>query len=79
MVGTIAGSAVSEMPGVYSKGDYELAGFAVGVVEKGNIINPKTIEEGDLLLGISSSGIHSNGLSLARKALFEKGGYGFRS
>lgn len=75
---TLLGGETAEMPGVYSRGDYELAGFICGVVEKENIINPKTIEEGDLLLGLGSSGIHSNGLSLARNALFVKGGYDFR-
>jgi phosphoribosylformylglycinamidine cyclo-ligase len=71
---TLLGGESAEMPGVYKKGDYELAGFACGVVEKNKIVDPGSIEEGDLLVGIGSSGIHSNGLSLARKALFVKGG-----
>jgi phosphoribosylformylglycinamidine cyclo-ligase len=74
---TLIGGETAEMPGVYKKGDYELAGFACGVVEKDNIVNPKRIEEGDILLGVGAGGIHSNGLSLARKALFVKGGYDF--
>jgi phosphoribosylformylglycinamidine cyclo-ligase len=66
----LLGGETAEMPGVYGDGDYELAGFTVGIVEKERIINGKNISEGDLIVGISSSGIHSNGLSLARNALF---------
>ena len=67
---TLLGGETAEMPGVYQKGDYELAGFTVGIVERERIIDGKTIAKGDLLIGIRSSGIHSNGLSLARRALF---------
>ena len=66
---TLLGGETAEMPGVYQKGDYELAGFTVGIVERERIIDGKTIAKGDLLIGIRSSGIHSNGLSLARRAL----------
>jgi len=74
---TLLGGETAEMPGVYQKDDYELAGFCVGIVEKDNIIDGKSIEKGDVLVGIKSSGIHSNGLTLARKALFEKKGYSY--
>ncbi|HEB32094.1 MAG TPA: phosphoribosylformylglycinamidine cyclo-ligase [Spirochaetes bacterium] len=71
----LLGGETAEMPGMYKKGDYEIAGFCVGVVEKKEIINGKSIAGGDILVGLRSSGIHSNGLSLARKALFEKKKY----
>jgi len=71
----LLGGETAEMPGVYSKGDYELAGFAVGIVERKKIINGTSIKKGDVLIGIPSSGIHSNGLSLARKALFQQKKY----
>jgi phosphoribosylformylglycinamidine cyclo-ligase len=67
----LLGGETAEMPGVYRKGDYELAGFTVGVVEREEIINGKIASKDDVLIGLPSSGIHSNGLSLARKALFE--------
>lgn len=63
----LIGGETAEMPGFYSKGDYDMAGFTVGVVEKDNIINGSTVEEGDVLVGIASSGVHSNGYSLVRK------------
>jgi phosphoribosylformylglycinamidine cyclo-ligase len=66
----LLGGETAEMPGVYTEDDYELAGFAVGIVEKTNIIDGKSISLGDSLVGLKSSGIHSNGLSLARQALF---------
>lgn len=67
----LLGGETAEMPGVYNRGDYELAGFAVGVVEKQRLIDGENITPGDVLIGLGSSGIHSNGLSLARKALFQ--------
>jgi len=73
----LLGGETAEMPGVYQKGEYELAGFAVGIVERERVINGSRIKVGDVLVGIPSSGIHSNGISLARKALFEKKGYSY--
>ncbi len=63
----LIGGETAEMPGFYSDGEYDIAGFAVGIVDKKNIINGKTIKTGDALIGIASSGIHSNGYSLVRK------------
>ena len=63
----LVGGETAEMPGFYKEGDYNIAGFAVGIVDKDNIINGSNIKEGDKLIGIASSGIHSNGFSLVRK------------
>jgi len=74
----LVGGETAEMPGMYPKGEYDLAGFAVGCVDKQNIIDGTTIVAGDIVLGLASSGAHSNGYSLIRK-LIEKSGIDFES
>jgi phosphoribosylformylglycinamidine cyclo-ligase len=68
----LIGGETAEMPSFYKEGEYDLAGFAVGVVEKNKIIDGSSIRAGDQLIGIASSGLHSNGYSLARKVIFER-------
>lgn len=63
----LVGGETAEMPGFYKEGDYDIAGFAVGIADKDEIIDGTKIEEGDALIGIASSGVHSNGFSLVRK------------
>ncbi|NLT18291.1 MAG: phosphoribosylformylglycinamidine cyclo-ligase, partial [Clostridiales bacterium] len=63
----LIGGETAEMPGFYADGEYDIAGFSCGIAKKNKIINGSTIKEGDLLIGLKSSGIHSNGYSLARK------------
>ncbi|MCA9773640.1 MAG: phosphoribosylformylglycinamidine cyclo-ligase, partial [Myxococcales bacterium] len=65
----LAGGETAEMPSMYAPGEYDLAGFSVGVVEKAKILDGSKVAVGDALIGLPSSGLHSNGYSLARKAL----------
>ncbi len=68
----LLGGETAEMPGFYPPGEYDMAGFAVGIVEKNRIIRGDNIKPGDVVIGLASNGIHSNGYSLVRKALLEK-------
>jgi len=70
----LAGGETAEMPGFYKPGEYDIAGFAVGAVDRDKIIDGKSIVPGDVLVGIPSSGLHSNGYSLTRKIVFDIAG-----
>lgn len=75
----LLGGETAEMPGMYADDEYDLAGFTVGVVDRDQLIDGSSINTGDKLIGIASSGLHSNGYSLARKILFEKMALNFTS
>jgi phosphoribosylformylglycinamidine cyclo-ligase len=72
----LLGGETAILPDMYAPGDYDLAGFCVGVVDKKNIIDGKAVEPGDVAIGVASSGLHSNGYSLARKIVFDIAGLG---
>src|SRR5438445_4797308 len=67
---SLVGGETAILPAFYQPGDYDMAGFCVGVVERDNIVNGKAVQVGDIVLGLASSGLHSNGYSLARKIVF---------
>ena len=71
----LLGGETAEMPGFYSSGEYDLAGFIVGLVDQSQLVDGQRIRPGDAVLGLASTGLHTNGYSLARKLLFEVGGY----
>lgn len=73
----LLGGETAEMPGVYQPGHFDLAGFAVGLASKRQLLNPANVQAGDILLGLPSSGLHSNGFSLVRKILFEDNEFEF--
>jgi len=71
----LVGGEMAEMPGFYQKGEYDVAGSIVGIVEKSRIVDGSSIQKGDMLIGLPSNGLHTNGYSLARKVLFESAKY----
>ncbi|MFC4766915.1 phosphoribosylformylglycinamidine cyclo-ligase [Effusibacillus consociatus] len=71
----LVGGETAEMPGMYADGEYDIAGFSVGIVEKSKMIDGTRIKPGDAVIGLASNGVHSNGYSLVRKVLLEEAGY----
>jgi len=73
---TLIGGETAQMPGFYKKGEYDVSGTIIGVVEKDSMITGENISDGDIVIGVQSNGLHTNGYSLARKILFDKMRYG---
>jgi phosphoribosylformylglycinamidine cyclo-ligase len=71
----LLGGETAEMPGFYADGEYDIAGFIVGIVEKSSVIDGRAIVSGDVLIGLPSAGLHTNGYALARRVLFESAGF----
>ena len=71
----LLGGETAEMPGFYADGEYDIAGFIVGIVEKSRVIDGRSIASGDILIGLPSAGLHTNGYSLARQVLFDAAGF----
>jgi phosphoribosylformylglycinamidine cyclo-ligase len=75
----LIGGETAEMPGMYSEGEYDIAGFSVGIADKKKLIDGSSIRPGDVVLGLASSGVHSNGFSLVRKVLLEDKAYSLQN